>query len=260
MQITVINIRVVFVLFFILNFLFFACKPPKKDQEKHLNPEQNKTINSIHRDTLGFYLYLTDFGLCDLSKLDKRIFFDIKYASSDNFMNQTLYSIINRPFLNKYVAIRLVKCQDALSKLDSSLHLLIYDAVRPVDVQWKMWNALDTLKPSDRVKFVSNPANKSLHNYGAAIDLTICDSKGNPLDMGAGFDDIRKIAYPSMEAHFLATGELTEQQIANRSLLRKVMRTQGFRYLPTEWWHFNACSRSYAAKKYRLLEKEFIPQ
>jgi D-alanyl-D-alanine dipeptidase len=123
-----------------------------------------------------------------------------------------------------------------------------------------MWNALDTLRPSERVKFVSNPINKSLHNYGAAVDLTICNSEGKPLDMGAGFDDIRKIAYPSMEAHFLATGELTEQQIANRSLLRKVMRSQGFRNLPTEWWHFNACSRAEAAKKYALLEKEFTRQ
>jgi D-alanyl-D-alanine dipeptidase len=78
--------------------------------------------------------------------------------------------------------------------------------------------------------------------------------------MGAGFDDIRKIAYPSMEAYFLAKGELTEQQIANRSILRKVMQSQGFRNLPTEWWHFNACSRLEATQKYRLLEKEFIPQ
>jgi zinc D-Ala-D-Ala dipeptidase len=74
--------------------------------------------------------------------------------------------------------------------------------------------------------------------------------------MGANFDDIRKIAYPSLEAHFLSTGELTKDQIANRVLLRKVMQSQGFRNIPTEWWHFNACSRKEAKLKYVSLETE----
>jgi len=258
MQRTVLNNRIEFGLFFGGLLLFFGCELKNKGKELPVKVEKKKI--AVKEDTAGFISYIAKFGLCDVSKLDKRIFFEIKYAGSDNFMHQVLYSIINKPFLQKDVAIRLIKCQDALSMLDTSLHLFVYDAVRPVDVQWKMWNALDTLRPSERVKFVSNPINKSLHNYGAAVDLTICNSEGKPLDMGAGFDDIRKIAYPSMEAHFLATGELTEQQIANRSLLRKVMRSQGFRNLPTEWWHFNACSRSEAAKKYALLEKEFTRQ
>jgi D-alanyl-D-alanine dipeptidase len=59
-----------------------------------------------------------------------------------------------------------------------------------------------------------------------------------------------------MEAHFLAKGELTQQQIDNRKLLRKVMKSQGFRNLPTEWWHFNACSRNDALMNYKILQKE----
>lgn len=209
MQRTVLNIRIEFGLFFIGIVLFFGCKSNNKENTLPVKSEKKNLEIVAINDTAGFNSYMAEFGLCDLSKLDKRIFFEIKYASSDNFMHQVLYSIINKPFLQKDVVDRLMKCQDALLEEDSSFHLFIYDAVRPVDVQWKMWHALDSLKPSERVKFVSNPVNKSLHNYGAAIDLTICDSKGNPLDMGAGFDDIRKIAYPSMEAHFLATGELT---------------------------------------------------
>ena len=175
-------------------------------------------------------------------------------------MHQRLYQSINRPFLQKDVAVRLVQCSRLLRSIDTSLHLLIYDAVRPVDVQKKMWEALDSIPPKERVKFVSNPKNKSLHNYGAAIDLTICISDRTPLDMGAGFDDIRLIAYPSHEAQFLASGELTKQQWTNRQLLRKVMRSQKFRNLPTEWWHFNACPRWEARSKYLLLEKEPLTQ
>ena len=203
---------------------------------------------------------LAKYGLSDVTQLDSSIWFDIKYFSSDNFMHQRLYQSINRPFLQKDVAVRLVQCSRLLRSIDTSLHLLIYDAVRPVAVQKKMWEALDSIPPRERVKFVSNPKNKSLHNYGAAIDLTICRSDRTPLDMGAGFDDIRLIAYPSHEAQFLASGELTKEQWNHRQLLRKVMRSQKFRNLPTEWWHFNACPRWEARSKYLLLEKEPLTQ
>jgi D-alanyl-D-alanine dipeptidase len=117
-----------------------------------------------------------------------------------------------------------------------------------------MWDALDTIPFNERTKFVSNPANGSLHNYGAAVDLTICDENGVALDMGAGYDDIREIAYPKFENRFLETGELTIQQIENRKLLRKVMLSQRFTNIQTEWWHFNACSRATAKLKYEILK------
>jgi D-alanyl-D-alanine dipeptidase len=120
-----------------------------------------------------------------------------------------------------------------------------------------MWNALSSLPVKERGKFISNPRHKSVHNFGAAVDLTISDSKGKALDMGAGFDDIREIAYPSLEAKFLASGELTKLQVENRNLLRQVMRHQKFRNIPTEWWHFNACSRAEAIMIYHLIKSEF---
>lgn len=195
-------------------------------------------------------------NLVDAQSLNRNIKIDLKYASRDNFMRTKLYERIDRAYLQKDVAERLAKCQTFLNSIDTSLHLLIYDAFRPVNIQWKMWKALDSIPSKERGKFVSSPSNKSLHNYGAAIDLTICNSKGKPLDMGAGFDDIRQIAYPSMENHFFANGELTQEHIDNRNLLRKVMRSQGFRNLSTEWWHFNACSRADAKLKYKVVETE----
>jgi D-alanyl-D-alanine dipeptidase len=119
-----------------------------------------------------------------------------------------------------------------------------------------MWRTLDSIPSVERGKYVSNPINRSVHNYGAAVDLTICKSDGTPLDMGAEFDEFNEIAYPSKELQFLAKGLLSQKQIENRLLLRKVMRKEGFRNLPTEWWHFNACSRIDAAKKYKVIEQE----
>jgi D-alanyl-D-alanine dipeptidase len=34
------------------------------------------------------------------------------------------------------------------------------------------------------------------------------------------------------------------------------MQAQGFRQLPTEWWHYNACSREEAKSKYKVFYTE----
>lgn len=188
--------------------------------------------------------------LVDLQAIDPSIRVDLKYASTDNFMKMKLYDTITKAYLQKDVAERLSKCQTFLKTINKDLSLLVYDGVRPISVQQKMWKALDSIPVNERVKFVSNPANGSIHNYGAAVDLTICDKNGVPLDMGAGYDDIRKIAYPKMEAHFLANGMLTKEQVENRKMLRKIMTSQNFRNISTEWWHFNACTREAAKAKY----------
>jgi D-alanyl-D-alanine dipeptidase len=34
------------------------------------------------------------------------------------------------------------------------------------------------------------------------------------------------------------------------------MRKEGFRNIPTEWWHFNACSRKDGLSTYQVLLEE----
>jgi D-alanyl-D-alanine dipeptidase len=215
------------------------------------NTKQSNDKKEANLDSL-----MGAYGLIDPCALNKAIRFEMKYATTDNFLNQILYQCLNRPFLQKSVANRLAKCQERLSAYDSSLHLLIYDAVRPLDSQYKMWKALDSIPVNRRIQFVSNPSNRSLHNYGAAIDLTICDSRSNPLDMGAAFDEFDPIAFPSREEEFFIKGMLTKEQLVNRKLLWRIMISEGFSQLPSEWWHFNACSLAYAKKHFKVLLKE----
>lgn len=193
-------------------------------------------------------------GLVNVQDLNPKIYVDLKYATADNFMGEVLYDSLVQAYLQAPVAKRLSKAQKKLSKIDTSLHLLVYDAVRPRSVQWKMWRGLDTIPVVERVKFVSNPKNASLHNLGCAVDVTICNSDGIPLDMGAGYDDMRKIAYPSLERDFVKKGLLTPEQLHNRQLLRKVMRSQRFFNIPTEWWHFNAYTRKAAKARFEVIE------
>lgn len=244
--------------------LFVACSPSKEEQvctdDQHAfelldsleNEKQSKAIetqqlNGVDQD---------DFSLVDIQTINSAIRVELKYATADNFMKQVLYAKIRKAYLQKDVAIRLGNCQKWLSSNYPGMFLLVYDAVRPLEVQQRMWNALDSIPIARRVRFVSNPANHSLHNYGAAVDLTVCDANGNPLDMGAGYDDMREIAYPKYEARFLASGQLSKEQVNNRLILRRAMQSQQFRQLETEWWHFNACSRNQAKSKYTVVKTE----
>ncbi|PWH86382.1 M15 family metallopeptidase [Brumimicrobium oceani] len=198
---------------------------------------------------------MIDAGLVDIQSVDSTIQVDVKYATMDNFMNRILYAGYDKVYLQPVVAERLSKAQKALKNIDSTLTLIAFDGTRPRSVQQEMWDALDTIPFNERVKFVSNPVNGSIHNYGSAVDLSILDLKtGLWLDMGAGYDDLRKIAYPRHEEKFLASGELTLDQVNNRKLLRKVMSAGGFWVIETEWWHFNAFSRKKAKELFEVVE------
>ena len=261
------------VTFFVLICVIAACgNNEKKDKvlmkgnfhfvDKYVSSDGKDTVEIVNHEDFSKVGYLLNGKdtLVPVNHYNKNIYWELKYATSDNFMGRVLYDTLKTVYVQKDIARRLAKCQEKLTKENPDYHLLVYDGLRPLSVQWEMWEALDTIPVADRVKFVSNPKNGSVHNYGAAVDLTICDSNKKPLDMGANYDDIRKIAYPSLEAQFLASGELTKQHVVNRTLLRKVMRGQQFSNIPTEWWHFNAYSRNIASMKYQIVRQELLPR
>lgn len=248
----------IFLLSFVL--LLVACSQSETKNEaiegkaeQTVSPEQKNDVTElVNRDML---IHGKD-TLVRVDYFNSAIFWDLKYATADNFMHRVLYDTLKLVYVQQDVAKRLDKIQQALSKENANYHLLIYDGMRPLSVQWEMWNGLDTIPIADRGKFVSNPKNGSVHNYAAAVDITICDGKRKALDMGAGYDDIRKIAYPIYEDSFHKMGLLSSQHLSNRQLLRKVMRSQGFQNIPAEWWHFNAYPRAVVKSKYQLIYSE----
>lgn len=253
------------ILQFILIILLLSCNNTQEQTETLNIVHESKDIDTVKinktKETESKPIEISpleqsliDAGLVNIRSIDSSIIVDLKYNSTDNFMGIILYKNLTNAYLQEDVAHRLAAVQTWLKTQNSSYSLYIFDAVRPLSVQQKMWDALDTIPVNERVKFVSNPANGSIHNYGAAVDLSIYDHKKDTLlDMGAGFDDLRKIAYPKHEDSFLKQGLLTQEQVENRKLLRKAMATQNFRVLPTEWWHFNATSREEAKQKYKLI-------
>lgn len=229
--------------YFIKSDFYLEYNNEKKNHQSILERRTDSTYESI--------------GLIDIKKIDSSILVDLKYTKSNNAFGQTLYKKIKKAYVQKEVAMKLLKAHDFLKSIEPGYRLIIYDAVRPVEVQKVMWNLMDTIPIVQRVNFVSNPLNGSLHNFGAAVDITIVNNSKVPIDMGANYDDPRKIAYPILEKEFQRNGLLTQYQIDNRMLLRKVMRQAGFTQLKTEWWHFNSCTRQYALNHYKVLKKEF---
>lgn len=220
-----------------------------REQSKIVEEEQKeKPMSKIEESLIAA-------GLVDVQSVDSTIQVDVKYATTDNFIGRILYPNYDKVYLQPEVAERLAKAQMALQKLDSNLTLLVFDGARPRSVQQEMWDGMDSLPFRERINFLSNPANGSIHNYGCAVDLTIMNTTtGEWLDMGANYDDLRRIAYPRHEQEFLEKGELTISQIQNRQLLRKVMRAGRFYVIQTEWWHFNAHTRLKATELYDIIE------
>jgi D-alanyl-D-alanine dipeptidase len=196
------------------------------------------------------FRYFDSLGLVDVQSLDSSIRIELKYATEDNFTGKLLYNELHHAFLQSDVAEKLVHAQKLLSLQYPDYHLLIYDAARPFSVQQIMW---ESVQGTAFRHYVANPEHTGLHNYGAAVDLTIVDASENPLDMGTPFDYFGIKAGINVEDSLMKQKILTVEQVQNRRLLRSVMRQSGFHTVSGEWWHFNACSRSEAKQKYQLI-------
>ena len=160
--------------------------------------------------------------------------------------------LVNIAELDNSITVKLiVKAQEALKQLHPSYNLVVYDAARPMSVQKKMWNVV---KGTPKYKYVSNPnRGGGLHNYGLAVDINIQDSLGQPLPMGTKVDHLGIEAHITQESELVRNGKISEAERQNRILLRRVMKEAGFRALPSEWWHFNFCSRDVARQKYKVI-------
>ena len=197
---------------------------------------------------------LLDFGLVDIAEVDSSIGVELVYATPDNFLGHVLYPEIHHAFAIPEMAEKLVKAQQRLRAINPDLSLLIYDAARPLCVQREMW---ESVKGTPNVSFVANPAKgRGMHNYGAAVDITIMDSTGTPLPMGSKHDYFGPEARIDHEDDLVTNGLITKEELENRKLLRRVMTESGFITCVSEWWHFNHIPSIRAKEELRIIDFE----
>ena len=166
---------------------------------------------------------------------------DLRYAGPHNFVGRDLYSPWDCAWLHVEAASALERVVAYLAERRPGARVLVLDALRPQRVQQELW---DALAGTDLQMYLAEPGRGSIHSFGMALDVTILDEDGRELDMGTGFDDMTELSHPALEEGYLARGDLSEQQVANRQLLRDAMFQAGFVGIHTEWWHFDCGDRN----------------
>jgi D-alanyl-D-alanine dipeptidase len=245
------------ILLFLLIISFVSCETKQVQSEVEVEEifEQTEDIILSGDEFIGeLEQSLIDAGLVDVETVTRGIYVDLKYSTTDNFFGQDVYGELKRCYIQPIVAEMLLKSFEKLKEEHPKLTFLVYDGVRPQSVQQILWDNLD--KP-DSIKplYVADPKLGGLHNFGVAVDLTLAyQDSGEPLDMGTGYDYFGYPAYPDKESQMLKEGKITKEHIANREILRKVMKHGGFTGIGSEWWHFNAFSRKEAAERFGMVK------
>jgi D-alanyl-D-alanine dipeptidase len=152
------------------------------------------------------------------------VLLDIRYATPQNFTGATLYEC-GRCFLHPMVAKALMLAVEDFKK--QGYKIILFDCYRPLSIQHKLWKRV----PDSR--YVTPPTKGSMHNRGAAIDLTLQEIKTNKaLDMGTPYDFFGQAAYMDYQG-------LSEGAFKNRKILHTTLIKYGFKPIRTEWWHFS---------------------
>lgn len=164
----------------------------------------------------------------------------IAYATEDNFTGRPVYARA-ACYLHPDAAAALAKAIGLAAAI--RMRLRIFDAFRPSEAQWALWN----VRPDP--EFLADPRRGSPHSRGAAVDLTLIGPDGKDLDMGTGFD-----AFTPLSHH----GSLGIPAAAqhNRHLLLGLMTAAGFDFYRNEWWHYQL----FDSRRYPLLSDLDAPE
>ena len=155
---------------------------------------------------------------------------DLAYARADNVTGKPIYARA-RCYLHPDAEALLTRAAELARPL--GLRFKIFDAYRPPEAQWVLWNAFPN------PEFVADPRRGSPHSRGVAIDLTLVDRQGRALEMGTPFDDF------TAASHHGSLAASVEAQ-RNRLLLLGLMTAAGWDFYRNEWWHYQLFnSRSY---------------
>jgi D-alanyl-D-alanine dipeptidase len=207
---------------------------------------------------------IREMGLVDVQTLNGEIMVDLRYASTDNFMKQNIYGSLRKAYFLPHFARKVARAQEILQQRHPEYHLLIYDAARPRSAQRRMRQAVEG---TPYTAYVADASRGGRHNYGVAVDLTIADKDGRPLDMGAPFDHFGRTAWigdgknTSLQhfkeyiAQMQRQGLISAEAAANRTLLVEVMDAVGLRPYAKEWWHYQErVSMTRTRELYKLLD------
>jgi zinc D-Ala-D-Ala dipeptidase len=147
---------------------------------------------------------------------------------------------------------------DALRRASANLpdgcDILMWDGLRTLETQAAIVEQFAaTLPEEDRQATVEKylapppPSEESFrrwpppHTTGGAVDLTMCDTSGRPLDMGADFDQFDEaswLTYYEDRDRWGEDGGAGLERCRRRRVLYWAMLEAGFAPYPWEYWHY----------------------
>lgn len=184
-------------------------------------------------------------GFVSLEEACPRIKVQASYSSHDNFTGEVVAGYkAKKSFLAAAPARAL--CQVHKRALEKGLALKVFDGYRPVKAVNFFMEWAKRPETNPHIKELYYPkftrlelfeagyiARQSSHSRGSAVDLTLTSIEtGKDLDMGSGFDYFDDISHTDSE-------KVTDEQRANRLLLKELMEAEGFRNYSKEWWHYS---------------------
>jgi D-alanyl-D-alanine dipeptidase len=179
-------------------------------------------------------------------------------------------------YLRQGVLDRLLQADETLQQIHPGWKIQIFDAYRPVAVQQfmvdytfveqcnaKNLNPETLTSPQCEAVLQQvyqfwaipslDPKTPPPHSTGAAIDITLIDELGNPIEMGSAIDEISPRSFPH---HFANSCDPNEQRYHEyRQILDRVMTPAGFKRHWNEWWHF-----SYGDQIWAWLMNQAMPE
>jgi zinc D-Ala-D-Ala dipeptidase len=178
--------------------------------------------------------------LVEITPASHDIDLDIAYATERNFTGVPVYARA-ACYLHRDAAAALSRAVDLARSL--GLRLRIFDAFRPAEAQWRLWEA----RPDP--DFLADPRRGSPHSRGAAVDLTLIDGDGIALPMGTEFDEFTPLSHH-------ANREIPVDAQRNRLTLLGIMSAAGWDFYSREWWHYQLFD---ARSRYPLLSDSVLP-
>lgn len=182
-----------------------------------------KHVKDIEIDKQKITVLVDDSTFVNLKDYSNGFFYDLKYATTDNFLKSKVYDC-GECYLRYKTVKALIEANNYF--INKGLRIKLFDCYRPLDVQKKMWDIVSN------PQYVADPKKGSIHNRGGAIDLTLVDINGKELDMGTTFD------FFGIESNHTYEN-LSVEIKRNRKLLRDGMMRFNFRIFEGEWWHYN---------------------
>ena len=168
------------------------------------------------------------------------------------YAKQGIPGAVDECYLRESVYRRLLAAARGLPR---GIGLIVLDGWRPWRVQQYLFdtlfeairerypNAYEAQLLERTREFVAlpstDPAAPSPHLTGGAVDVTLSDADGLPLDMGTLFDDATPLSHTAYFERLNVSGAHQRRVRDNRRLLYHAMSEQGFTNLPSEWWHFD---------------------